>query len=221
MKSALVLCLLLPGALWGRGDSLSGPSRTTLQSLSWGTIYYEPSRLGACSLSQTPDGFRLESPAGEVVIQGSEAMGFRLSCGQDTLELRPVNGGGGLDIRGQGRSWSLRISNGTVTLSSSSPKDTVVFRRNANTVLIEGARGSVSIVSEGGDLRIKSPLGVTEVKGRPGARAFQGPALDSIPYLGRGVFIPFHGAGVFLDLTKAFPLPELAEWADWRDVLQP
>lgn len=192
-----------------------------MESLSWGTIYYEPSRLGSCKLSQTPGEFKLKSPAGEVVIQGSEAMGFRLSCGPDILELRPVNGGGGLDIRGQGRSWSLRISNGTVTLSSTTPKDTVVFRRNANTVLIEGARGSVTIVSEGGDLRIKSPLGVTEITGRPGAREFRGPALDRIPYLGRGVFIPFHGAGVFLDLAKAFPLPELAEWVDWRDVLNP
>ncbi|HEU4952714.1 MAG TPA: hypothetical protein VFT46_12245 [Holophagaceae bacterium] len=219
MKSALALVLFCCCALAGRVDRLSGPSRTTVQELSWGTIYFEPSRLGDCELTRIPGGFKLASPEGEVLIQGSEASGFRLSCGQDVLELRPVNGGGGVEVRGQGRAWSLRISNGTVTLVSSSPRDTVVFRRSANPILIEGSRGKVSIVSEGGDLRISSPLGVTEVGDSPGGRTFHGPALDRIPYLGRGIFIPFHGAGVFLDLRRAFPLPETAEWADWRDLL--
>lgn len=221
MKARAALLLFLPAALWGRGDTLSGPSRTTIQNLSWGTIYYEPQRLGACSLSPDLDGFKLTSEAGQVVIQGSEAGGFRLSCGRETLTLLPANGGGGIDIRSQGKVWTLRTVNGAVTLSGPAPLGTLVYQRDANTLSIEGPKGTVKVVSEGSDLRIQSPLGVTAITGQFGARTFSGPALDRIPYLGRGLFIPFHGAGLFVDITRAFPMPELAEWLDWKPLLQP
>ena len=54
-----------------------------------------------------------------------------------------------------------------------------------------------------------------------GNRTFAGPALDKIPYLGHGIFIPFHGVGIFVDLLKLFPMPEVAEWTEWKAVLEP
>ena len=221
MRSAILLSILACGTLWSRGDALSGPSRSTIQNLSWGTIYFEPSRLGACELKPSLDGYQLQSRLGKVVIKGSEANGFRLSCGLDSLTLLPVNGGGGIEIHGQGKNWTLRTVNGTVTLASSAPQDTLVFKRNANTFTIEGSQGTVTVTSEGGDLRIQSPLGITTVTNRYGTRTFGGPALDTIPYLGRGLFIPFHGVGLFIDVARVFPMNEVAEWTDWKPILQP
>ena len=222
MKAALALILLAGGTLWGRGDALSGPSRTTIQNLSWGTIYFDASRLGACEMKPTLDGFQLTSNQGRVVIKGSEADGFRLSCGPDSLTLLPLNGGGGIEIQGKDRSWSLRSMNGDLTLISSKPKDTLVFKRSGNSFSIKGSKGLVTVTSESGNLlSIRSPLGVTTVTNYLGERSFTGPALDQIPYLGRGLFIPFHGAGLFIDVTRVFPMPEFSEWVDWKPILQP
>lgn len=221
MKAAVALMLLASGSLWARGDTLSGPSRSTIQDLSWGTIYFEPGKLGACELKPTLDGFQLTSNLGQVVIKGSEANGFSLSCGSESLTLNPVNGGGGIEIHGQGKRWSLRTVNGTVTLASSAPRDTLVFKRNANTFSIEGSKGTVTVTSEAGDLRIQSPLGVTTITNRYGTRTFSGPVFDKIPYLGRGLFIPFHGVGLFIDVARVFPMNEVAEWTDWKPLLQP
>lgn len=222
MKAAIALMLLATGSLWGRGDTLSGPTRTTIQNLSWGTIYFEASRLGACEMKPTPDGFQLTSAQGRVVIKGSEAYGFHLSCGADSLTVLPLNGGGGIEIHGQGQSWTLRSMNGDLTLTSSKPKDTLVFKRNGNSFSIEGSKGQVTVTSESGNqLSIQSPLGVTTVTNYLGARTFTGPALDRIPYLGSGLFIPFHGAGLFIDVARAFPMPEISEWVDWKPILRP
>lgn len=221
MKVAITLALLLSSSLWGRGDLSSGPSRNTILTTSWGTIYYEPASLGPYQLVSTNGDFTLTSRQGKVAITGGEADGFKLTCGADTLTILGLNGGGGIEVREKPQKWTLRLSNGTLTLDSTSPKDKVVFNRNANTFTIQGGKGMVTVDSEPNELTIHSPLGESHIKSDYGTRSMSGPELDAIPYLGRGIFIPFHGAGVFLDISKLFPMPEVAEWLDWKPVLQP
>jgi hypothetical protein len=219
MRGLLLVLLLGSGiALGAHGDPSSGPSRTTIQRASWGTLYYEPAKGGACQLEPTSDGFRFTSSEGEVGIQGSEANGYRLTWGRESLTITAANGGGGLDLHLQDRQWSLRTMNGDLTVTASSPKALLLFTRINNGFAIKGSQGTVRATTEWGNLKIESPLGLTTVTLQNGKRVFAGPALDQIPYLGRGLFIAFHGVGVFLDLTRFFPMPEVAEWLDWKPI---
>ncbi len=54
-----------------------------------------------------------------------------------------------------------------------------------------------------------------------GDRTFSGLPVDQIPYLGRGVYISFHGVGILIDVARLFPMPEVAEWNEWKPVLGP
>ena len=219
MKLCLMLCLLFCGNLWG-GDGASGPFRSTIQKLNWGSLYYEPAKQGACQVERTSEGYRFTSSQGEVVIKGSEVNGYRLNWGKELLTINQNNDG--LEIRGKDRNWILHSENGVFTLSSSLPKDKVVFERSLNTFTIKGAKGTVIVTADAGNLRIQSVLGITTVTNDhgDGRRTFAGPALDKVPYLGRGLFITFHGVGIFVDITRQFPMPEVAEWMDWRAILE-
>ncbi len=217
MKSFLLLCLLLCGNIRGFCDDASGPSRSTIQKLAWGSIYYEPGKQGGCQVEPTSDGYRFTSSQGEVVIKGSEANGYRLSWGREFLTINQTNGD--LEVHVQDKTWTVRSVNGRVTLTSSSPRDTIAFERSANTFTIAGGKGKVAVSTEFGNLLLKSSQGTTTVTSDSGKRTFAGPALEQIPYLGRGLFIPFHGVGVFVDITKRFPMPELTEWVEWKAIL--
>lgn len=217
MKYLLLICLFIGATQWCQADPASGPDRSTIQVLGWGTLYYEPATLGPCTVEVTADGFRFTSSQGVVVIKGSEFNGYRLSWGKEFLTVDHVHDR--LEIRTQDRSWNAQTRNGMLTLTRSIPKDKVVFDRSANAFTIKGAKGTVAVASEYGNLRIQSPLGITTITNQDNKRTFAGPALDRIPYLGRGLFIPFHGVGVFLDIRPLFPMPEIAEYLAWKAVL--
>jgi len=152
-----------------------------------------------------------------VIIQGTEVNGYRLTWGREFLTIS--QSGMDLDIRGQDKNWILRSQSGRYTLISSSPKDTLVFDRNANTFNIKGVKGLVTVTTEFQTLRIKSPLGTTTIISDIGKRTLSGIALGQIPYLGRGLYIPFHGVGIFIDMARVFPMPEVAEWIEWKPIL--
>ncbi len=219
MKTILIVCALLFGNQWCLGDDVSGPNRSTIQSFSWGSLYYEPGLLGPYQFETTNGGFRLNSKQGEVSIQGTEVNGYQLTWGKDILTIS--QNGVDLDIRGKDKAWTLRSLNGSYTLVSSSPKDTLVFERNANTFSIKGAKGLVTATLDFQTLRIKSPLGTATLINDIGKRTLSGIGLDQIPYLGRGLFIPFHGVGIFIDIARLFPMQEVAEWVEWKPILGP
>jgi len=219
MKSILIACVLLFGNQWCLGDDISGPNRWTFQRLPWGTLYYEPGSIGPFQFETTTDGFRLRSNQGEVTIQGTEANGYRLTWGKELLTIS--HNGGDLDLRIKDRTLTLRSQNGRCTLASSSPKDTLVFERSANTFSIKGAKGQMTATAEFQKLSITSPPGTTTIISEVGKRTLSGIGLDQIPYLGRGFYIPFHGVGIFIDMAKVFPMQEVGEWIEWKPILKP
>ena len=219
MRAILIACALLCGNSWCLGDDASGPNRTTIQRFAWGTIYYDSGVIGPFQFESNSDGFRLRSNQGEVKIQGTEVNGFRLLWEKESMTIS--QNGMDIDIRGQDKAWTLRSQNGRYTLTSSSPRDSVVFDRNANSFSITGSKGLVTVTTEFQTLHIKSPLGTTTIISEVGKRTLSGIALGQIPYLGRGVFIPFHGAGILIDTAKVFPMQEVGEWIEWKPILRP
>jgi hypothetical protein len=200
-------------------DDISGPYRTTIKAYTWGSVYYDPAQLGECQLEPTHDGFRFTSAEGEVVIRGNDFTGFQIRSADDVLTIRQNMGD--LEVRGPNVGYTFRTFQGRLVLTSQAPKDTLQFDRGINAFSISGAKGKVSVSTSYGNLRIDSPLGTTTVTNAYGKLTFTGPALGRIPYLGRGIFIPFHGVGVFLDVTRQFPMPEIGGWLEWRPVLAP
>lgn len=198
-------------------DEASGPYRATIKTYSWGSVYYEPAQLGECQLEPTFDGFRFTSGEGEVVIRGNDFAGYQIRSGSDTLTIRQNMGD--LEVRGPNVGYTFHSLQGRLILTSQVPKDTLQFDRGINTFSVAGAKGKVSVATSYGNLRIDSPLGATTVTNAYGKLTFTGPALGRIPYLGRGIFIPFHGVGVFLDVTRQFPMPEVGGWLEWKPVL--
>ncbi len=217
MKSILITCALLFGNQRCLADDTSGPNRSTIQKFAWGSLYFEPRSIGPFQLESNNDGFRLRSNQGEVSIQGSEVNGYRLTWGKEFLTIS--QSGGELDIRGQDKAWTLRSQNGRYTLISSAPRDTLVFERSGNTFSIKGSKGLVTATKEFQTLHIKSPLGNTTITNDIGKRTMSGIALGQIPYLGRGLYIPFHGVGIFIDIERQFPMQEVAEWVEWKPIL--
>jgi hypothetical protein len=216
MKAIWILSLLLLGSAWCRADGVSGPGRTTIQHFAWGSFYHEHTGVGAYDLATTRDGFRFTSDRGEVTIRVTGVNGYRFECGKDHLNLEQNLRD--LKIHGAGGSWTLVSRNGTTTLAATVPRDTVVFSRNANTFTVKGAKGQVTVTSQFEKLRIESPLGTATVTSGSGHRTVAGIDPGRIPYLGRGLFIPFHGVGIFIDMAVVFPMPEVAEWAEWRPI---
>lgn len=217
MKILATTFVLLATALPGFADDISGPGRTTLMSTRWGSIYYTSGTQGPQQVEPRIEGIRLRFAEGEVKVQGSDADGYRLLAGNEVMTIR-LNFGD-LDIRWGDRAWTVRSMNGRITLTSSDPKDTVVFDRDGNRFTLKGDRGTVSVHTNFGTLTVKSPVGDAVVADNGGTRTFSGVAMERIPYLGRGLFISFHGVGVFVDMAKFFPMPEVAEWSEWKSML--
>ncbi|MDP1832298.1 MAG: hypothetical protein Q8K67_09585 [Geothrix sp.] len=217
MKPILILALLAFGSPWCPADDLSGPNHSTIRRTAWGTLFYDPVAMGSHQYESKVDEVRIKSSAGEVKVLGSDVNGYRLSFGNDLLTIK--TNFSDLEIRWQEKSWTLRSQNARHTLISNAPQDTVVFERNANTFTIKGAKGFVTVNTNPGVLSIKSSAGSATVTNYLGSRSFSGVALDQIPYLGRGVFISFHGVGILLDMNQLFPTPEVAEWNEWKPVI--
>ncbi|HJW09891.1 MAG TPA: hypothetical protein VJ483_09670 [Holophagaceae bacterium] len=217
MKSALRALLLLTGCMGCRADDVSGPNHATLIRTAWGSIFYDPVTLGAHQLDVKPNDIRIRSARGEVKVLGSEANDFRLTFEREVLTIKGdvLN----LDIRWHDKAWSLRSQYGRFTLASNAPPDTVTFERSGNTFTIKGAKGFMTATSNFGTLSIKSSAGNATVTYDLGNRTFSGVPLDQLPYLGRGVFISFHGLGILIDMAKLFPMQELGEWIEWRPIL--
>jgi len=221
MKPILIAFWILCGASWCLADHGSGPNRSTIRKYSWGSLYYESGSMGPTQLEPTNDGYRFTSNQGEVAITTVDVSDCRLTWGKESLTIHANFSD--LDIQGQDKSWTLRLKNGQCTLVSSAPKDTLVFDRTASTnaFSIKGAKGLVSVTKEFQTLRIQSPAGTTTVVTDFGKRTISGIAPDQVPYLGRGLFISFHGVGIFVDIARIFPMPEVAEWIEWKPILVP
>jgi hypothetical protein len=216
VKALFLACCLLGGHPCP-ADETSGPDRSTIQSFPWGSVYYELSGPGPQRLSSTGNGFRFSSGLGEVGIETLDLNSYRLTCGADFLTISQDDSG--LDIHSLDQSWTLRAQEGQCILSSTHPRDTLVFRRNSGKFTINGAKGRVTVGGSAETLSILSPLGRTTVIQRGSRRSIAGAAIEQIPYLGRGLYIPFHGVGVLIDVAKLFPMPEVAEWAGWKPIL--
>jgi len=215
-----MLFLLTCGITRGLCDTLSGPHKSTIQKCSWGTFYYEPTAQSPCKLETTSSGFRYTSGQGVVTLEGTEVMGYRLVFAKEFMTIKQVNGK--LTIsRQDGATWTLRSENEKVILTSPMPKDTLVFARNSNVFTITGSKGTVTVATNYNDLSIKSPLGITKHSFEIDVHSFSGPAMDQIPYLGRGIYIPFHGVGIFVNIDWHFPMPEVMGWLEWKPVLEP
>lgn len=219
MRAILIACCLLFGNPWCRGDDTSGPNRSTIWKCSWGTIYFEPGTTSNMNLETTNDGFKFKSDQGEVSIKGSEVNGYRLTGGNEVLIINANDGD--LEIKGQDKSWTLRSQNQRWTLKSSHPRDTVIFERGDGSFTVKGEKGFVTVSRDAGTLHVKSPRGTAKVTSEYGNRIISGFPISQVPYLGRGLYIPFHGAGIFIDVARKFPMQEVAEWVDWKPILEP
>lgn len=217
MRVLPVLVPLMLTSFGSYGDDVSGQGRATIQLFPWGSLYYDQNGADSFQFEPTSSGFRFRSGAGEVVIQTTGVNGFRFSCGTDLMTLAQdmLN----IDVQGQGRTWTLTCSNGNCTLVTSNPPDRVTYTRNANAFNIKGSQGEVSGKTNFGNATITSPLGTSTVTTNLGQRTASGVAIQRIPYLGRGFYIPFHGVGVFIDLGKVFPMPEVADYVEWKPIV--
>jgi hypothetical protein len=109
--------------------------------------------------------------------------------------------------------------NGRYTLVSTSPQDTIQFERNANSFTIKGTKGWVTVTGYIGEITLKSSLGDAFIKNYLGSRTISGMPLGQVPYLGRGVYISFHGVGVLIDMVKLFPVSETIEWIEFKPLI--
>jgi hypothetical protein len=210
-----LLTLALAPAL--RADDISGPNLATLRKTWWGSVFYDPMALGPHSIETRLEEFRIKTPKGELRFGGSDLNGYTATFAGDSLTIRSIQND--VDIRWQGRTWSLRQTIGGLVLTCPDPKDTVSFQRSNGEYRIKGAQGEVLVTWNLGDLTVKSPLGTSAVITQNGTRTFSGVPLDRIPYLGRGVYLSFHGLGILLDVGRAFPIPETSAWNEWRPLL--
>lgn len=210
--AGLVLCVGF-GCL---ADDVSGPNRTTLQSTAWGSFFYEPSKLGSSQVETGAGNFRLISNQGKVEVEGSQAMGFKVSCGRDQMTINDFNFGN-LEIRSKDLSFTLTNENGKLTISYA--RDTLVLYRNANFFSIKGGRGTVSVNSQPDEVTVQSPAGLTKITTTYDRRGISGPGFDRVPYLGRGIYLSFHGLGIFIDVARLFPMPEVMDWVEWKPIL--
>ena len=221
-RSAQALLLLALGLGWGpRGvaDERSGPNRTTLLSFPWGSLCYESSPGLPVQLTSIGNGFRITTPQGPVAIETTDPDTFRFTWGDDYLTVH--QDGTTLELRGRDQAWTLRSQTGRWFLTSSNPPDHLVFSRTRQTFTIQGAQGRVTVHGPAEQLHIASPPGRTWAVVRNGQAALAGVPLAQVPYLGRGVYIPFHGAGVYINVAQQFPMPELDEWLGWQPILEP
>lgn len=215
-----LLLLLLCGAVPPlAADDVCGPGRTTLRRTWWGGIFYEPAALGPHRLTDQPNDVRLVTVEGEVAVLGSELDGFRLVRGREQLTVRATPNN--VEVRWGDRVWSARVQPGRLDLRSAEPADTLEFTRNANSFTIRGARGVVTGTDNFGTLTLRSPAGTSVVRRHLGLLEVQGALLGQVPYLGSGLTLRFHGVGLFLDLRRLFPLPELDAWWEWKPLLLP
>lgn len=216
-RALLSVGLLLAGITPCAADDLSGPGHWTIKKASWGSIFYDPIAAGNHGMEANGDDVLIKSGRGTVKVLGSDVNGYRLVAGSDVLTIQLVNSD--IEIRWREKAWTLRGQNGNYTLTSNAPRDTVVFERNANTFTVKGSAGFLRVTSGPGLLSINSSAGQATVKTDLGNRAFSGVPMDRLPYLGRGVFISFHGVGVLLDLARLFPMEEVAEWREWKPII--
>lgn len=201
------------------GDEVSGPGRDTLQRTPWGSFYLERATLGAHRVLPSNGDLRIQSSQGEVVVSGGLGGDFRLRCGSDQLTVR--SGVGTLDVQWGSRLWSLRRQAGRLALEATEPRDRVVFERNGEDFTIKGARGFLEVRRRPGVLALRSSAGeATFTSGIEGTSA-SGQAPERMPYVGRGLYLTFHGVGLFVDLEAFFPMPELAAWTEGRSILDP
>lgn len=198
-------------------DDVSGPNHSTIRQTSWGSIFYDPVFMGNHYLDYKIDDITIRSRFGDVKIIGSETNGYRLSYGKDELTIR--SNFSGFEIRWHEKLWSLQIQNARYTLSSNSPKDIIVFERNGNNFTIKGQNGFISVNSNPNLISIQSSEGSETIKTYLGSRSFSGIGIDKLPYLGRGIYISFHGIGILIDVLKLFSRPEIAEWTEWKPLI--
>ena len=215
---ALRLALVLTTAVrlcWA--DNLSGPNHVTLRRTPWGSLFYNPIAAGPHKVESRVNEITIRTVRGEVKVVGSEFNDYRLSCGNDLLTIK--HSAPNLEIRWQEKFWKVSSLHSRLTLASNAPPDLVEFERNANTFTIKGALGLVTVNSNLGTLFIKGPAGVFSVITNTDGRTFSGVPFDRIPYLGRGVFISFHGIGILIDIVRMFPMAEVSEWINWEPVI--
>ncbi len=217
MRPAAMTVLALLCAARCMADDISGPNRSTIRKAPWGSFFYDPVATGPHQLEVAVEEVRLKSRAGEVKITGSDINGYRFSSGGDVLTVNSSNSD--LEIRWKEKVWTWRTTSTGCTLESNAPKDRIQFERSANTFSIKGALGYVTVTSNPGTLSIKSSAGNATITNYLGSRTYSGVNLDQIPYLGRGVFISFHGVGILLDVTTRFPMAEVSEWNEWKPVI--
>lgn len=212
-----LLPFLLTVTLAATADDISGPNLATLRKTAWGSVFYDPMALGPHSIETRVEEFRIKTSKGELRFGGSDLNGYTATFAGDSLTIRSIQDD--VEIRWQGRTWSLRHTLGGLILTCPDPQDTVTFERVNGDTRIKGAQGEVVLTWNLGDLRVKSPLGISTVTTQNGTRTFSGVPLDRVPYLGRGVYLSFHGLGILLDVGRAFPLPETGAWNEWRPLL--
>ncbi|HJW32652.1 MAG TPA: hypothetical protein VJ505_04720 [Holophagaceae bacterium] len=217
MRAAAIVVLALLGTAGCWADDISGPNRSTIRKAPWGSIFYDPVATGPHQLEVAVEEVRIKSRAGEVKITGSDINGYRLSAGGDVLTIRSSNSD--LEIRWKEKVWTWRTSSAGCTLECNAPKDRIQFERSANTFTIKGASGWVSVGTNPSTVTIKSSAGNATITNYLGSRTYSGLSLDQIPYLGRGVFISFHGVGILIDVTIRFPMAEVSEWNEWKPVI--
>lgn len=217
MKALRLAFVLVTTVLGCWADNVSGPNQVTLRRTPWGSIFYNPVATGPHKVESRVNEIIIRSVRGEVKVVGSELNDYRLSCGKDLLTIK--HSAPELEIRWQDKFWKVHSLHSRLTLASNAPPDLVVFERNTNAFTIKGGLGLVAVNSNLGTLSIKGPSGIFSVITNMDERTFSGVPFDRIPYLGRGVFISFHGVGILIDIVRLFPMAELSEWIGWDPII--
>jgi hypothetical protein len=208
--------LLATGGL--QADDRSGPGRTTLQTFAWGTVFYDKASVGSFRWESTHGGLRFSSSQGEVRMDGSSASGLTLRWGKESLTLEERNGD--VVIRTAQGDWSLKTNAGGLTIQGPGSRR-ITFERNIHAFTIVGPLGTVRGETQFGNLKLSGPGGTATLSNDNGVHRFNGPNPSTFPYLGRGLSFPFHGLGLFIELSHFFPIPEVADWVEWKPVVEP
>jgi hypothetical protein len=224
--SLAVLALLQSSTAWA--DPLSGPGRTTIFTLPWGTIYYVPKDVGELSILEDDARatFTAHTPRGEVGFDGRT-----LRSGADSLVTIEQDSVDRLQIRFLGELCSfigvqgpLRrfvVTLGARTVSMEEGPATAKVRER---VEVSGTdlRGELLVQSESvgrAERVVRGPAGITVLGAQGFTTTASGPPLSAHTFLLRGVILEHDGFGVFIDMKRLNPFWSMFPELDWDSVL--
>ena len=219
IRTILAAALTLGCLFTASADEISGPGRQTLNSESWGSIYYVPielkdyeyrrgsetgkrsmtSHFGKVDISDNGLGqYELTYPKGKVVVEGSPNLTKVSFFGQNYQFSRAAN-----------------------VFTVKTPSEEIVYKFESHAITVSGKKGVLKVVEKEGVYTAAGPSGhYSYTPTDNGGFTVKGGPLGNFPYFYRGVLLHSAGVGVFIDFKKLDGENPMFKLIDWAPILE-